>query len=374
MNKRVLPAILSLIVLLGLIPAASGTAGTAADPVVTLGYLDSVFVPKVLSLAGQALDKSYKPLFDKHSAALTQKGYAGLATAVAGAYLKKNPAGSADGFAARPTPLTLKKGDRIVGGVGAGLVLRAGSAAFTGPAGGKLVNVTTGKEVTVGAPAVLNQYFLTADRGTGLVVQSDTATVTVDGYYRIFPAYTVRYTAQADKLKTLGLFLGTPTGYQLDRAATRLEALVIMIRLLGEEQAALAHSPVSPFADVPEWGRAYVAYAYEKGYTKGTSAVKFTPDATVKPGDFMTFVLRALGYSDTFGDFQWDKSMTFCVQSGLFSQSDMDAISKTFLRDQVVMISYKALSCRPKNASGTLLSQLVAKGAVNAVLAQSVLS
>jgi hypothetical protein len=44
--------------------------------------------------------------------------------------------------------------------------------------------------------------------------------------------------AKAMVLKQLNLFQGTDSGFQLERAPSREEALVMFIRLLGEEGAA----------------------------------------------------------------------------------------------------------------------------------------
>ena len=111
----------------------------------------------------------------------------------------------------------------------------------------------------------------------------------------------------AADLKQLGLFKGvSETNFDLKRAPTRLEALVMLIRILGKEQDALNETREHPFTDVPAWADAYVGYAYENGLTKGMSATKFgSGDAGA--GTYLTFVLRALGYSDTDGaDFTWD--------------------------------------------------------------------
>ena len=56
--------------------------------------------------------------------------------------------------------------------------------------------------------------------------------------------------AAADALAALGLFRGTENGYELDRAPTRAEALVMLIRLLGREEEALAYDGDCPLADV----------------------------------------------------------------------------------------------------------------------------
>ena len=73
----------------------------------------------------------------------------------------------------------------------------------------------------------------------------------------------------------MGLFQGTGTaygcGYDLEVAPTRVVGLVMFLRLIGEEGAALACTQGNPFADTPAWCDRYVAYAYAKGYTKGVA-------------------------------------------------------------------------------------------------------
>ncbi len=48
------------------------------------------------------------------------------------------------------------------------------------------------------------------------------------------------YDGVAEELKTLGLFQGGDSGFDLDRAPTRVEAAVMMVRLLGAEEQALS--------------------------------------------------------------------------------------------------------------------------------------
>lgn len=48
-------------------------------------------------------------------------------------------------------------------------------------------------------------------------------------------AFAADFTHCADALKDLGLFSGSDKGYELDRAPTRLEAGVMLVRLLGAE-------------------------------------------------------------------------------------------------------------------------------------------
>ena len=53
-------------------------------------------------------------------------------------------------------------------------------------------------------------------------------------------AFAADFTHCADALHELGLFQGTESGYELDRAPSRVEAGVMLVRLLGAEEDALA--------------------------------------------------------------------------------------------------------------------------------------
>jgi hypothetical protein len=170
------------------------------------------------------------------------------------------------------------------------------------------------------------------------------------------PPYQPQYTAQAESLRAMGLFRGTTHGdFELDRAATRLEGLVMMLRLLGEESAALSTLEPCPFPDVPNWGKPYVAYGYAKGYTKGTAAQRFDPDLPVTQEQYITFVLRALGYTDS--DFAWDQSPAFSQTLGLYTAQETEMTRSPFYRDQVVYLSYAALDGQLKSG-GTLREKL----------------
>lgn len=69
----------------------------------------------------------------------------------------------------------------------------------------------------------------------------------------------------AQLLYNLGLFQGSGTNedgsprFALERAPTRAEAVTILVRLLGAEEAAQAQTWTTPFTDVPDWAQSYVA-------------------------------------------------------------------------------------------------------------------
>ncbi len=168
------------------------------------------------------------------------------------------------------------------------------------------------------------------------------------------------YTPVADTLKDLGLFLGTNTGYELGRNATRAEAATMVVRLLGKEAVAKAENNTHPFTDVPVWANPYVGYLYQHGITKGTSDTRYSADSPATPTQYATFLLRALGYSDANGDFAWDKAMAKMAELGIIPKADADAFGKTagISRGVVVSLSRSALLAKPKNSSYTLLGRL----------------
>lgn len=173
----------------------------------------------------------------------------------------------------------------------------------------------------------------------------------------------------ADELYALGLFRGVteaneygqPVDYALGRAPTRTEALVMLIRTLGKEQEALSGTWSHPFTDVAKWADPYVGYAYENGLTKGVSPTTFgTDNATCV--QYVTFMLRALGYDDTQGDFKWDDPYELAwscqILPGIVDYHD-------FLRADVVIISYAALAAKLKGSETTLAQKLIAADAIS---------
>lgn len=118
------------------------------------------------------------------------------------------------------------------------------------------------------------------------------------------------YYEQAVQLEKINFIKRSLIGYELDRQPTRLEGLVMLIRLLGKEAEINAYkNEVTIFSDVPEWGRAYVNYAYKMGLTKGLTADKFGSDDKISASTYITYMLRTLGYNDMAGDFVWSASL-----------------------------------------------------------------
>lgn len=166
---------------------------------------------------------------------------------------------------------------------------------------------------------------------------------------------------KANVLKDLGLFQGTNAGLELDRAPTRVEGAVMLLRLIGKEQEAKNSNYENPFIDVPSWADKQVSYMYAKNLTTGISSQLFGAEQEMTASQYVTFVLRALGYSDSENDFKWQTSIDKATEIGLISDKYASDLKKkdTFLRGDVAGISYDALNTAIKGAETTLIEKLV---------------
>ena len=216
-----------------------------------------------------------------------------------------------------------------------------------------------------------------------ITVTSPTAVVSLEGWHTLTESGRTDYNALADALRILGLFRGSDTGYgsgyDLELPPTRIQGLIMFLRLIGEEQAALATTAACPFTDVPAWCQSYVAYAYEKGYTKGMdeAARLFGTNDTLTAGQYVTFLLRALGYSESgeAPDFTWDTALQRGVELGVLTAGERQLLEGgDFLRAQVVYLSYFALDAREKGGGATLQERLAAAGVLDQAVVTSVRS
>ena len=368
MKKRVIALVLALALGMGFLALASG------ESVITLSYLNNTLAPElqnaidaripstsgISEYADEAVDKlSREGVLD----ALTRRVYGKLQ--LKGDYLY---------VSANREAISVSKGDVIAGLPGTTVVLEKGSATV---ANNTIINISTGYEAKAGSAVALNNsYFIPAWDGSGIYITSDSARVLVDGVYRIVPlSYRAQYFDLADALKKMDLFRGTNVGYELSRGATRAEALVMLLRMLGEEDEALKFTGSHPFTDVPEWVDKYVAYAYNMGYTNGISYTKFGSSNATTASHYATFILRALGYDDSKGDFKWDKSLAFAAERGIITNGEKTMIEKSaFMRDHLVYLSYYSLFAHIKGAESTLLDKLCNNGTVNVNIAQNAIS
>ncbi len=171
------------------------------------------------------------------------------------------------------------------------------------------------------------------------------------------------FTHCAEALQAMELFTGTKHGYELDRAPTRAEAAAMLVRLLGREEDAKSKTYRTPFRDVPKWAAPYVGWLYENKLTVGMSATKFGTAELCNAQQYATFLLRALGYAEGDG-YTYKTALDYAKTLGVIDAVNYDS-SKKFLRDQMVAMSYTALSREVKTGDGMLLDTLIAEDSID---------
>ena len=173
------------------------------------------------------------------------------------------------------------------------------------------------------------------------------------------------YDAVAEDLAGIGVFRGTADGFELDRAPTRSEAAIMLVRLYGaEEEAQTAYEAgdiTLPFTDVGTTAAPYVAWLHDQGIVNGTSATTYGTGAC-SAQNYAAFLLRALGYQDG-TDFAYADALTFAQEKGFYNALMFPG---DFLRDDLAAVTYQALGTDLKDGSTYLLKSLIDSGAVDA--------
>ena len=182
----------------------------------------------------------------------------------------------------------------------------------------------------------------------------------------------------ASRLKELGMFMGIgvrgdgTTEFDLDRAPSRAEAVVMLVRSIGKGTEAAQYPKTHPFTDVPQWADGYISYAYDNGLTSGISNTLFDSNAPVSAEMYLTFALRALGYSDgggnvekSGGDFDWDSPWALAAWCGILPPYiNIDG----FTRADVVNVTCAALYANQKDTQNALYKRLISENAFSGEL------
>ena len=368
MKKRVLAAVGAAGALL-CASVALAVGGGAEDPLVSKSYVDETYTAQAVEKAGAAVDQRHDALYQQAAADLQTKH---------GAYVTQlGGVASGGSYHGAFADIRVKEGDTVQVTAGSGLMLLAGSGDLS-CTGKKTIDLSNGWEKGSGALTQGRRYLVMEETTATVTVTSPTAVLSLEGWYTLTESAKTDYNALADAMRIMGLFQGSDTGYgsgyDLEQAPTRIQGLILFLRLIGEEDAALATTAACPFTDVPAWCQSYVAYAYEKGYTKGMdeAARIFGANDTLTAGQYVTFLLRALGYTDSGAqpDFTWDTALQRGEELGLLTAGERQLLeSGDFLRAHVVYLSYFALDAQERDGSGALLDRLISQGAVDQAVA-----
>jgi len=359
--------LLTAAILLGVYTAVA-VGGSSSDPLVSKSYIDGTYVPSVVQQAEERTGRSGETAYN--SAAARLKSQAELFLARAGGA----------GYAATFQEQRFKRGDAVTVQTGSGILLLAGEAAVSFDSG-VVIDVTLGSTVSSGAAMELNHRYLAGeDTVCNFTVTSDTAVLAPQGYYAVNKSGEVDYNELAGALNQLGLFRGSTTpfgqGYELELRPTRIQGLIMFLRLIGEEEAALAYKGTVPFTDVPEWCSGYVGYAVEKGYVMGYGGGFFGTQDRLTGQQYITFLMRVLGYRDEgdVTDFSYETAIAQARELGVITQGEEALLNEPdFLRAQMVYFSYYALSALQKGSASPLLNRLTGAGAVDSAAANAIM-
>ncbi len=365
MKKRVIAVVAaSAVTLCTAVTIAVG--GTAGDPMLSKSYIDGAYTVQTISKAEEKITLRHDTLYQSAEETLKAKN---------DDYLTRGGLVTGDGtYQAAFSDLRVKEGDTVRIETGSGFLLLAGDVELS-CTGNKTIDLSNGWEKGNGALTAGRRYLVVEDTVAVLTVTSPTAVLSLEGYYTLTESSATDYNALADGLKALGLFKGSDTGYgfgyDLEAKPTRIQALIMFLRLIGEEQAALSTTAACPFTDVPAWCQPYVAYAYEQGLTKGVddAAMLFGTADYVTAGQYVTFILRALGYQDSGDtpDFTWDTALQRGMDLGILTAGEYKMLmEEPFLRAQVAYLSYFALDHTYKDRAETLQTQLTTSGVLDA--------
>lgn len=168
--------------------------------------------------------------------------------------------------------------------------------------------------------------------------------------------------SSADALHSLGLFNGSGVNadgtpqYNLENNLSRAEMVTMMVKLLGKEEEARNGDWKHPFTDVPDWASPYIGYAWANGLVGGSSPTTFSSNDQASETQYLTLILRSLGYEDSKGDFSWDKARVLSDKIGVTSP---DNKSTSFTRGSLAEISLSALATPMKNSSEKFADKLI---------------
>ena len=166
----------------------------------------------------------------------------------------------------------------------------------------------------------------------------------------------------AEHLYDLGIWKGTGTDengqpvFALEQPLTRIEVMVMLIRLLGEEDQVSAYrADCMQFQDTGTWEKPYIGYAYAQGLTQGISGIRFGTKQLADGKQCLTFLLRALGYRDDLGDFSYKEVLSFGQNLGVVTPEQLQSWqTKGFTRGDLAELCNEILQMPVKNSTTTL--------------------
>ncbi|WP_373230986.1 plastocyanin/azurin family copper-binding protein [Cohnella sp.] len=160
----------------------------------------------------------------------------------------------------------------------------------------------------------------------------------------------------------LGILLGDGDGVSeayLAKTTTRLQAAILLLRLMGKEKEAQAYAGTDTFVDAGSAGKAaQPVLAYLKNHPEygwsGTGGGRFDPTSAITSQQLYKVMLESLQYS-TATDFTYAETLKFAASQGL----SRSAAATPFTNRDLAVALTETLQAMPKGKSHSLLHELV---------------
>ncbi len=178
---RLVTLLLASLTILTITVAATGTAGTSSDPLVTLSYLNEKFLPELLARAEEKLAA--------HQSAASKELAAQVSADVAQLEEKYGTSGGSEGAPAATVDsfvvVTMTSGQVLYGDIGCEVMLRVGSATVVTPSSPGLIDTTTATTLDGGMALAKNHLYMLTISDRGVKATAATTKLLVRGTYEV---------------------------------------------------------------------------------------------------------------------------------------------------------------------------------------------
>ena len=168
-----------------------------------------------------------------------------------------------------------------------------------------------------------------------------------------------KYKKSVEELKSYNIIQGDSSGdLMLDKNLKREDLIVILSRLMNDEERAKKYSSETKFTDLKNASKVYLPYinwAVSNGYIHGVTKDKFGYGDYVTVRQYQAILLRILDYSSEAK--KWDMVSDYAVTYGLMDGLDLKP--DDFLnRGEMALMTTNALKTPKKGSTLSLLKVL----------------
>ena len=168
-----------------------------------------------------------------------------------------------------------------------------------------------------------------------------------------------KFKKSAEELKSYNIIQGDSSGdLMLDKNLKREDLIVILSRLMNDEERAKKYSSETKFTDLKNASKVYLPYinwAVSNGYIHGVTKDKFGYGDYVTVRQYQAILLRILDYSSEAK--KWDMVSEYAVTYGLMDGLDLKP--DDFLnRGEMALMTTNALKTPKKGSTLSLLKVL----------------